>query len=239
MTTTTHDPTPLSDPHAVPHGHQASLETGLAFINTLELDKGVWVDHLDSPIVALDWLIAHDLMHREAMIALVDRVEAEPEYGTKLLGRIRKVRAAMRELVDASVERRAPSFTALDEVNRALRTHYVTILVPSADGVHMGHKHEGDPIDGALARLTESVARYLGEGKTDRLRVCASETCQWAFFDNSRTAKRKWCDMTTCGNRAKAARHRERRKVAGAPGPAAAASIPLAETASTVPISPA
>jgi predicted RNA-binding Zn ribbon-like protein len=87
----------------------------------------------------------------------------------------------------------------------------------------MGHRHEGDPIDGALGRLTESVARYLGEGKTDRLRVCASETCDWAFFDASRTAKRKWCDMTTCGNRAKAARHRERLKVAAPPAEATAA----------------
>jgi predicted RNA-binding Zn ribbon-like protein len=235
MTTTTHDQTPISDPHAVPHGHQASLETGLAFINTLELEKGSPVDHLDSPMVALDWLIAHDLMHREAMLATVARVEAEPEYGVKLLGRIRKVRAAMRELVDASVERRAPSFTALDEVNRALRTHYVTILVPSADGVHMGHKHEGDPIDGALARLTESVARYLGEGKTDRLRVCASETCHWVFFDASRTAKRKWCDMSTCGNRAKAARHRERQKVATEP----ARALTTVEPAASAPVSPA
>ena len=221
MTISTNDQTTISDPHAVPHGHQASLETGLAFINTLELEKGSLVDHLDAPIVALDWLITHDLMHREAMISLVDRVEAEPEYGAKLLSRIRKVRAAMRELVDASVEHRAPSFSALDEVNRALRTHYVTILVPSSDGVHMGHKHEGDPIDGALGRLTESVARYLGEGKTERLRICANETCHWAFFDSSRTAKRKWCDMTTCGNRAKAARHRERQKVAAAPAQAA------------------
>ena len=217
MTSTSHDHTGISDPHAVPHGHQASLETGLAFINTLEIEKGVQVDHLDSATDALAWLMSHELMHREAMQTLIARVEIEPEYGDKVLARIRKVRAAMRELVDASVEHRAPSFLALDDVNRALRTHYVTLLVPSADGVHMGHRHEGDPIDGALARLAESVARYLGEGKTERLRVCASETCIWAFFDGSRTAKRKWCDMTTCGNRAKAARHRERRKGAGEP----------------------
>ena len=107
MTTITPDQTTISDPHAVPHGHQASLETGLAFINTLEIERGSPVDHLDSPMVALDWLIAHDLMHREAMLALVARVEAEPEYGLKLLGRIRKVRAAMREL--RRRQRRAPS----------------------------------------------------------------------------------------------------------------------------------
>ncbi|HEY8167228.1 MAG TPA: CGNR zinc finger domain-containing protein [Candidatus Limnocylindrales bacterium] len=201
-----------SDPHAVPHGHQASLETGLAFINTLELEKGSPVDHIETPTDALEWLIAHDLMHRDAELSLADRVAADPAYGEKLIARVRRTRSAMRELVDASVERRPVGASCLDEVNRALRTHYTTILVPSTDGVHMGHRHEGDPVDGALARLAESVARYLGEGKTERLRVCADETCQWAFFDTSRTAKRKWCDMSTCGNRAKAARHRERQR---------------------------
>lgn len=214
MTALTLDPA-VSDPHAVPHGHQASLETGLAFINTLELEKGSVVDHLDTATTALEWLIGHGLMHREAEISLVGRVEAEPEYGERILVRIRRVRSAMRELVDASVERRAPAKGCLDEVNRVLRTHYVTILVPSSDGVHMGHRHEGDPVDGALARLAESIARYLGEGKTDRLRICANDACQWAFFDTSRTARRKWCDMTTCGNRAKAARHRERQRSTG------------------------
>ena len=212
MTSTTPHDTAHLDPHAVPHGHQASLETGLAFINTLELEKGSFVDHLDTPTTALDWFINHELMHPQAEEEQVEKVEADPAYGDKMLARVRKVRGAMRELVDASVERRAAGKSCLDEVNRALRTHYVTILVPSADGVHMGHRHEGDPVDGALARLAESVARYLGEGKTERLRVCANETCQWVFFDTSRTAKRKWCDMTTCGNRAKAARHRERQR---------------------------
>ena len=45
---------------------------------------------------------------------------------------------------------------------------------------------------------------------TDRLRICANETCRWVFYDDSRTGRRKWCDMSTCGNRAKAARHRAR-----------------------------
>jgi len=30
------------------------------------------------------------------------------------------------------------------------------------------------------------------------------------FYDISRTGRRRWCDMATCGNRAKAARHRAR-----------------------------
>jgi predicted RNA-binding Zn ribbon-like protein len=34
------------------------------------------------------------------------------------------------------------------------------------------------------------------------------------FYDESPTGRRRWCDMSTCGNRAKAARHRARRKAA-------------------------
>ncbi|MGH2407070.1 MAG: CGNR zinc finger domain-containing protein [Candidatus Limnocylindrales bacterium] len=205
---------PAIDAHDIPHGHQVSLETGLDFINTLELERGSWRDDLTGPEVGLAWLSGHNLMHPDARRAELAHIAAEPAYGEKLLSRVRRTRAAMRGLVEASVERRSPSRSDLTEVNRALRTHYVTVLVPSTDGVTMGHRHEGDPIDGAMARLTESIARYLGEGKIDRLRVCANESCAWAFFDSSRTGRRKWCDMNTCGNRAKAARHRERLKIA-------------------------
>jgi predicted RNA-binding Zn ribbon-like protein len=30
------------------------------------------------------------------------------------------------------------------------------------------------------------------------------------FFDGTKNGRRRWCDMGTCGNRAKAARHRAR-----------------------------
>ncbi len=100
-------------------------------------------------------------------------------------------------------------------MNRALRFHYVTYLVPAPDGVSLDHKHEGDPVEGALARLAESVARELTQGRPERLRVCENEECRWVFLDTSHSGKRKWCDMRTCGNRVKVARHRQRRRDEG------------------------
>ena len=52
----------------------------------------------------------------------------------------------------------------------------------------------------------------IASGDTDRLRVCANDQCRWIFYDSSRTGRRRWCDMATCGNRAKAARHRARQR---------------------------
>jgi len=45
-----------------------------------------------------------------------------------------------------------------------------------------------------------------------RVRRCADPRCQRVFFDNTKNGRRRWCDMATCGNRAKAARHREKLK---------------------------
>src|SRR4051812_13909573 len=202
----------------VPHGHQVDLETGLAFINTREYQKGEPVDHLDSPRETVRWLFANDLLHRYMFKTEVDRVEQDPQAAERMLGRVRRVRDAMRELTNAAVERRPADKRQVDEVNRALRTHYVTYLVPGPDGVSLDHRHEGDPIDGAMGRLAESIARELSQGHPERLRICANDECRWVFNDTSRTGTRKWCDMSTCGNRAKVARHRARKREDAAAG---------------------
>lgn len=195
-----------------PHGHQVDLETGLDFINTLEHSRGRPIEHFDSAATALRWLREHNLLHVEALEAELALTEANPRAAERALGRIRRVRAAMRELADAAVEGRPPAQVHLDEVNRALTTPYTYYLVPAPDGVSLDHRHEGDPVEGALARLTESIARELSQGQPERLRICANEDCRWVFNDTSRTGRRKWCDMSTCGNRAKVARHRQRKR---------------------------
>jgi predicted RNA-binding Zn ribbon-like protein len=194
------------------HGHQASVADGLDFVNTLEYDKGLPDEHLTDAVVAVSWMQQHQLLHAETAAELVADVGADEDAAERLLQRVRKVRWAVRELLDAAVEKRPPQDSALREVNRALRANYVYELVPAADGVSLDHRHEGDPISGALARLCEAIARELTQSEKDRLRICANDECRWVFRDNSPAGRRKWCDMSSCGNRAKAARHRERQK---------------------------
>ncbi len=211
------DPTPAltvssHGSHATPHGHQASLKDGLAFVNTLEYDRGRVKEHLPTLDLALSWLFEHDLLHRETREDLTTRIASDPMAGERALRRIGRVRGAIRELLVASVEHRPPAARSLAEVNRALRFHYVTYLVPAPDGVSLDHRHEGDPVEGALGRLAESVARELTQGRPERLRVCENPECRWIFVDTSHSGRRKWCDMRTCGNRVKVARHRQRRR---------------------------
>jgi predicted RNA-binding Zn ribbon-like protein len=196
-------------PGALGHGHPVPLEVALDFINTLELEAGEPVDHLSTADDAIDWLAERGLMHRLP--------EVIRDGG---LDRIHEARAALRELVDAAAENRVPRQSALETANNLLRAREILELVLEGDAVSLGHRHVGDPIDDALARIVEPIAREVSGDQRDRLRICANDRCRWAFYDSSRTGVRRWCDMATCGNRAKAARHRARARSHVEPGDA-------------------
>ena len=67
-------------------------------------------------------------------------------------------------------------------------------------------------LDGMLGPVLRSAAELLTSAEAAQVRECASATCTWLFIDRSRTHRRRWCSMQTCGNRNKARRHYERVK---------------------------
>ena len=203
------------------HAHDVSVGTTFDFLNTLETEDGFPVERLSSLDSALSWFSDRGLIHVEGADRARREAALRPESADGDIERVRAVRGALREVADAVVEHRVPRDGALDEVNRALHARQVIELVAAPDGVHVDHQHIGDPVDDALARLSDALVRELTSGQPERIRICASDTCRWVFYDASRTGRRRWCDMATCGNRAKQARHRARTK-AGADGVAAA-----------------
>jgi predicted RNA-binding Zn ribbon-like protein len=199
----------------ISHTHDVAIEDALDFIDTLELERGEPFDHFVQPADMVDWLRERGLLHDASLDPDVARLMEPGAGATRALDRVRQVRAALRELVDATVEKRPPASRAVEDVNQAMRAHQRLVLVAGNDGVSLDHRHEGDPLDDALARIAERVARDVSGDRADRLRVCDNDACRWVFFDSSPTGRRRWCDMATCGNRAKAARHRARAKAGG------------------------
>lgn len=204
------------------HAHGVDLEATFDFLNTADTDNGFPVEKLPSLDLALAWFVDRGVIHREGADRARAKVASQPVVAAKDLDRVRTVRDALREVAEAIADKRAPRAGALQTVNRALHARQVIELIPAHDGVSVDHRHIGDPIDDALARLAEPLVTELTAGHPERIRVCASDTCQWVFYDASRTSRRRWCDMATCGNRAKAARHRARARVENQVGTATA-----------------
>jgi len=71
------------------------------------------------------------------------------------------------------------------------------------------------------ANLTSLLNPLVWEAVTllispDRFRIksCGDKTCGWMFLDTSKNKSRQWCDMKSCGNRAKARKFYKQKKKA-------------------------
>jgi len=60
--------------------------------------------------------------------------------------------------------------------------------------------------------VSRSAAELLTSADLPLVRECAGYDCGWLFMDTTKNRSRRWCDMSTCGNRAKGRRHYERRR---------------------------
>jgi predicted RNA-binding Zn ribbon-like protein len=201
---------------AAPHVHAAGIDACLDLVNTVELSDGRPQDHLQLADDGVAVLAGLGLGHDEAL-----RHQALREGDAWLL-RVREARAAMRELWDAQVEGRAPAPAALATLNDLLERGPRVVLRGTLAGVEVGHRHDDeDPTGEALARAALPLVDAIATGATARFRICANDGCRWVFEDASRAGRRRWCDMATCGNRAKARRYRSRRRDEpdGAAGP--------------------
>ena len=191
--------------HHADHEHGLSLDDALRFLNTHELESGHLVDQLHEPADAARWFVDHEVLHPGGQ-----------PWAPADLEHVRIVRDALRAVVDALVEERRPAPGAVDLVNEALTAGPAPRVELDGTNVRIGHRHAASEVDDALAALAAPIVGELASGRPDRFRTCANDSCRWSFYDASPTGRRRWCDMKTCGNRAKAARHRERLKTAAA-----------------------
>ncbi len=127
----------------------------------------------------------------------------------------------LREAIDAGV-RAAVAGEAPDPVAVAVIDEWLAFaggrpaLVLGRGGLPvLSERAEADSPRRALGMVALDAAEMLGRpAERERVRICASETCSARFYDRSPAGRRRWCSMATCGNAAKARRHRERRRVA-------------------------
>ncbi len=128
-----------------------------------------------------------------------------------LLSEAERLRDHLGRLLSAVSDGRAIPTEAVYVLNRAL-AH-----IQRCTQVRLGEKDiraESTVVaPGPLASLgliAESAARLVSEHRPGRLRRCASSDCAQWFVDTSKGGRRRWCSMSRCGNRAKAARFRKR-----------------------------
>ena len=69
-----------------------------------------------------------------------------------------------------------------------------------------------DRPEALLVPVAESLAQLLAEGDFALVRCCESPDCTLWFYDRTRSHRRRWCSAADCGNRAKVAAFRARKR---------------------------
>ena len=66
-----------------------------------------------------------------------------------------------------------------------------------------------------LMPIAAAMADFICNIDLGLVRKCEAPECTLWFLDRTKGHRRRWCSQAVCGNRAKAAAHRERRRAAG------------------------
>lgn len=73
------------------------------------------------------------------------------------------------------------------------------------------HRPDAGLVDAWAADMGTALAMVIGVGQAARLGACQAGNCCLVFFDTTRNASRRFCDLS-CQNRAKASAYRARRR---------------------------
>lgn len=118
------------------------------------------------------------------------------------------LREALYGLYHAQAEQREPHARDL----ATLRGYLVqaaprVALVRTSGGYAWRVGQEAATPGGLLSPVLWSAIDLLGGARLAKVKRCANDVCQWLFVDDSKNGSRRWCSMSSCGNRAKAYRH--------------------------------
>jgi predicted RNA-binding Zn ribbon-like protein len=173
------------------------------FVNTLRERWRRQVETLVTPEDLSAWLHQAGLTPEPLKVPRVVLAEA------------RELREAMNASVEAVVAGRPvprAAVTLIDDwlVHAGGRPQ----LLLAADGAPLlSDRAASDSARRALGTLALDAATMLGTpGQRARVRICGADDCSARFYDRSPAGRRRWCSMQTCGNAAKARRHRARQR---------------------------
>ncbi len=203
-------PTVPSDPAFVFIGGRLWLD----FVNTDDARLGGRIDTIASFERFVDWMEAARVLDAERAEGLRRRGAEQPSGAAAALVEARRVRAALRSLAERgrSDQGERTREVVLAEINRVLGRSVGTRRVEALPdgGFARSFVPVGDLFGGLVIPVVESAVDSLVQGELLRIHKCADRRCPRHFVDLTRSHTRRWCDMRTCGNRAKAQRWRRR-----------------------------
>jgi predicted RNA-binding Zn ribbon-like protein len=175
------------------------LDRVQSLVNTIDLE--IRQDRLADPVDARPWLVDNNLLAPHA-----DPTQAE-------LDLVRSVREALRAMLVHNAGGPPPNKSELAVLRSVAEDGRARARLGDHGEVRLSA--DGDSVRNRLMDLLLIMRDAQRDGSWARLKACANDDCQWAFYDRARNHGGTWCDMATCGNKLKNRAFRARSKATG------------------------
>lgn len=171
---------------------------------------------LKGPEDLVAWCAAQGTLDAGSLKPFVRQWKSHPRTGAAAFAEAVDLREAIYRVFSSAASGKEAIAADLDLLNTALGQ------APARVKLHRGAKGYCWRADKArttvpvlLAPVLWSAGDLLAGGQLARVRRCENEKCRWLFLDASKAGARRWCSMSSCGNRAKAQRHYVRKRQTG------------------------
>lgn len=176
----------------------------LDFINTLDdrfsnEPKELLQSYIDLARFAED----SGIMSDQQVDHLLEKSMQSREAADEALAAAIELREAMHKVFWALIQKKPVPAGALFVVNSYAQEAARHMNVVGAGKRFEWRFEEADNFNAAWWPIARSAVELLAADQLQFVRACASKTCEWLFLDESKNHRRRWCDMTKCGNRAK------------------------------------
>ncbi len=184
----------------------------LDFTNTESGRGGVkHLDHLQTAADLIKWASHAKIISARDAVLLQRAVKGQSKLSRHLITRGRSLREIIYRVNSCVIAGRQPA----DKLLRSLTATHAEMLAVATLTLHAdNYMWTWDPKSeltaAILGPITVSALTLLIQSDLSRIKQCSGNHCGWLFFDGTKNKSRQWCDMSVCGNRAKASALRAR-----------------------------
>ncbi len=187
-------------------------QPAIDFLNTAYAPGGVLVETIGDGRALLDWMVGAGLLEEREAAALSKR------FSRRALDAAAQDARAVREWARAWLAdwRTNPTRDYSEEIavlNKLLAretgSHELVAIKRRFELLERPHFSDADTL---VARIALEIARVVVQEDPALLKACAGGDCTLWFLDRTKAHRRLFCSAATCGNRAKVAAFRERRR---------------------------
>jgi predicted RNA-binding Zn ribbon-like protein len=185
----------------------------LDFLNTVDTHAPLLDEKLGTYADLVWWALRVGAVAEADAAPLFAAADADSARGAAVLAGALELRESLFRVFIAARAGVAADGGDVAVVNDALaRTLGHQRVAQGEDGFAWTWEEVEVELERPLWAVVRDAAELLVGGELRRVGKCCGDDCDWLYLDTSRNRSRRWCDMQSCGNRAKARRHYHKAK---------------------------